>query len=230
MPRPSRNIDQLLIDTGRELLPETGCRDFSIRQLTERAGVNLGMFHYHFKTRENFLSTVLQSIYDEMFSKLTFQAQADRPALENLRAAVNVLGRFMRDNRLLLRRVMPDAMAGYAIAQDFLRRNFPRHLSVIAGLVGEAQRAGDLRSLPLFQAMSFIAGAVAMPIIMATAMQQEGFAPPMLGNLEQDVLSDAAIAQRVDMALAGLRADTAATAPQSTTPHPGLLPSSRARG
>ncbi len=204
MSRPSRNIDQLLIETGRELLPETGCRDFSIRQLTERAGVNLGMFHYHFKTRENFLSIVLQGLYEEMFSQLTFQAQAERAPLENLRAAVNVLGRFMRDNRLLFRRLMPDALAGEPTAQSFLRRNIPRHLGVIAGLVGETQRAGTLRALAPLQAITFIAGAVAMPIMMATAMQEQPVPPPMMGDVDADVLSDAAIAQRVDMALIGL--------------------------
>jgi AcrR family transcriptional regulator len=206
MPRPSRNIDQLLIETGRALLPETGVRGLSIRQLTERAGVNLGMFHYHFKTRDNFLSIVLQSVYEEMFAQLTFQAHAERPSLENLRAAVNVLGRFLRDNRHLLRRLVPDAIAGEPIARQFFRSNFPRHLAVMAQLIGEAQHTGVLRKLALFQAMSFIGGAVAMPIMMATAAQAEGFIPPLLaGDLDADVLSDRAIAERVDMALKGLQ-------------------------
>ncbi|MBM4263369.1 MAG: TetR/AcrR family transcriptional regulator [Deltaproteobacteria bacterium] len=205
MTRPSRNIDRLLIDTARELLPHMGCRGFSIRQLTERAGVNLGMFHYHFKTRDNFLSIVLQGVYEEMFSRLSFQAHAERAPVENLRAAANVLGRFLRDNRLLFRRLLPDAMAGDTVAQDFLRRNFPRHLGVMTGLIGDAQRAGELRRLPLFQAMAFLAGAVGMPIMMATAMLEGRFAPSIVDNLEQDVLSDTAIGQRVDMALAGLR-------------------------
>ena len=138
MPRPSRNIDQLLIDTGRALLPETGARDFSIRQLTERAGVNLGMFHYHFKTRENFLSIVLQGVYEEMFAQLTFQAHVERPPLENLRAAVTVLGRFLRDNRHLLRRLVPDAMAGEPIAQG--RRDVGER-----GVQDQVQREAGLR-------------------------------------------------------------------------------------
>jgi AcrR family transcriptional regulator len=209
MTRPTRNIDQQLLEAGRKLLLQTGVSGFSIRQLTETAGVNLGMFHYHFKTRENFLSLVLQNLYEEMFAQLEFQAHAERPPLENLRAAVNVLGRFMRDNRLLLRRLMPDAISGEPIARRFFHTNFPRHLEVMTALVREVQRAGLLRPLPLFQAMSFIAGAVAMPILMATALQEEGFAPPSLtANLDADVLSDAAIAQRVDMALKGLQAET----------------------
>ena len=43
MPRPSRNVDLLLMKAGRELLPTTGLRALSIRQITERAGVNLGL-------------------------------------------------------------------------------------------------------------------------------------------------------------------------------------------
>lgn len=206
MPRPSRNIDQLLIDTARALLPNTGARDFSIRQLTQRAGVNLGMFHYHFKTRENFIGIVLQGVYEEMFAQLTIQAESNRSPLENLRAAFNVLGCFLRDNRHLLQRLLPDAISGEPIALQFFRRNSPRHLQLVAQLVVQAQRSGALGPLPLFQALTFIAGAVGMPIMMATAAQAAGFLPESLSeNLEEDVLSDQAIAQRVEMALKGLQ-------------------------
>ncbi len=208
MVRPSRNIDQLLIETGRALLPETGVSQFSIRLLTTRAGVNLGMFHYHFKTRENFLNIVLQGVYEEMFAQLSFQAHADRAAIENLRASANVLGRFMRDNRFLFRRLLPDAMAGDPIARGFTQRNFPRHLAVMAGLVGQAQQAGALRVLPVLQAMMFIGGAVVVPIMMVTAADVEGLPmPPFMGDLEADILSDRAISERVDMALKGQQPD-----------------------
>ncbi len=166
------------------------------------------MFHYHFKTREHFLSLVLQGVYQEMFTSLTFQAHADRPPLENLRAAINVLGRFARDNRPLLRRLLADAMSGDATAQDFFRRNFPLHLGVLAELIAAGQHAGVLRKLPPLQALTFLAGAVAMPIILTTIFTEQGGVPPQVAaRLDKDVLSDAAIAERVDMALLGLRAE-----------------------
>ncbi len=209
MTRPSRNIDQVLIATGRELLPETGCRGFSIRQLTERAGVNLGMFHYHFKTREQFLSHVLHEVYQEMFATLTFQARADRPPLENLRAAAIVLGHFARDNRHLLRRLMADAMSSDSIAIEFFQRHFPLHLTVLAELVVAGQKAGVLQKLPPLQAITFLAGATAMPNILATIFTEHGGIPPqMIDRLNHDVLSDAAITQRVDMAIRGLRTES----------------------
>jgi AcrR family transcriptional regulator len=205
MTRPSKNIDQVLIATARELLPETGCRGFSIRQLTDRAGVNLGMFHYHFKTREQFLSQVLHEVYQEMFASLTFQAHADRPPLENLRAALTVLGRFARDNRQLMRRLMADAMSDDATALDFFRQHFPLHLSVLAELVVAGQKAGLLQKLPPLQAITFLAGAVAMPNILAAMFTARGGLPPeILDHLDHDVLSDTAIAQRVELVLRGL--------------------------
>ena len=208
MTRPSRNIDQVLIATAREMLPDTGCHGFSIRQLTDRAGVNLGMFHYHFKTREQFLSQVLHEVYQEMFAPLSFQAKADRPLLENLRAALTVLGTFVRDNRRLLRRLMADAMSNEAIALEFFRQHFPLHLSVLAELVVTGQQANLLRKIPPLQAITFLASAVAMPNIFASIFTEHGNIPPqMVDRLNQDVLSDAAIAQRVDMALRGLSAE-----------------------
>ncbi|MBC7946203.1 MAG: TetR/AcrR family transcriptional regulator, partial [Burkholderiales bacterium] len=50
MPRPSQNTDRRLIKAARKLLPETGCSGLNLRQVAVKAGVNLGMFHYHFKT------------------------------------------------------------------------------------------------------------------------------------------------------------------------------------
>ena len=88
MPRPSRNIDELLLRTGREVLAESGSRALSIRHLTQRAGVNLGMFHYHFKSRENFIRTLLQQMYDEMFASLSLQVEREASSHDSLRGAV----------------------------------------------------------------------------------------------------------------------------------------------
>src|SRR6187549_2859305 len=115
-PRPSRNLDRALLAAGRELLPARGCAGLSVREVAEAAGVNLGMFHYHFKSREAFLRALLQSMYEEMFSQLTFQGSAAWGPTDNLRASMRFLGRFLRANRPMLSRVMADALSGEPIA------------------------------------------------------------------------------------------------------------------
>ncbi len=215
MARPSQNIDQLLLDAGLALLPLTGCAGLSVRRLTEHAGVNLGMFHYHFKTKENFIKAVLQRTYDEMFSALTLRVNPAHPALQNLRDALGVLGRFAIQNGRLLLRIMGDAINGEPLAAGFLKANLPRHVTVIAALVQQAQQEGSLARAPVPQVMAFMAGAVAAPILVGTALQQQSPGADATSAAGQ-VLSEQALAQRIEFALRGLAPQAPLTAAKDT--------------
>jgi AcrR family transcriptional regulator len=205
MPRPSRNVDALLLAAGRELYPATGAAGLSVRKVVERAGVNLGMFHYHFGRKESFVRALLQSLYEEMFAELATAATGPADPLVGLRDALRVIARFGRDHRVLLRRLIADAAAGERPARDFLRDNLPRHVTLLVGLIAAAQRLGALKRVPIAQAVGFIAGAVASPILFGSAMVDAGLAPPEVATrFAADVLSDAALDERIDLALAGL--------------------------
>ena len=208
-PRPSRNLDRALIAAGRALLEQVGCGGLTIRQVADAAGVNIGMFHYHFKTREAFLRAVLQETYDEMFARLSLEVArpADASAVAHLRAALRLIGRFVRDNRRFIARVVADALGGDDIARDFLSRNLPRHFSVLAGLVAEGQKTGALKPLPPAQVLGFCAGAIGMPILGAGMAVESGRLPkPVLRMLTETLLADEAIDQRIDLALGALAA------------------------
>src|SRR5688572_1720742 len=131
MARPSQNTDQRLIQAARKLLPETGCSGLNLRQVAARAKVNLGMFHYHFKTKNEFLRQVLQEVYEEFFKELELEAAHYPTPKENLRAALSVFAAFARDNRRLFFALMRDAMNGEQVAQDFLRANLHRHIEIL---------------------------------------------------------------------------------------------------
>lgn len=199
MARPSQNIDQLLLDAGLALLPGTGCAGFSVRKLTQLAGVNLGMFHYHFKTKDNFIRAVLQRTYEEMFAALSLRVNPAQAPLENLRNALGVLGQFASKNRHLLVRILADAMSGEALAADFLKANLPRHIGVIGLLIRQAQKEGSLVQAPVPQLIAFMAGSVAAPVLLGAAA---GAAMAELTG--QQLISTEAIAQRIDFALRGL--------------------------
>lgn len=206
-PRPSRNVDQLLLEAGHALLPKSGVRNLSIRQITEHAGVNLGMFHYHFKTKDVFVRAVLQQQYNDMFAALSAEAQVTDSSVESLRRAVTVIARWGRDNRGLFVRLLGDAFSGEKVVQEFMQANMPRHLMLIVNLVQQAQKDGHLRKLPLPQAMAFLIGAVAAPILLITAATNGGLLLATLAEqFEQTALTNAAIDQRIDMALTGLAA------------------------
>jgi AcrR family transcriptional regulator len=211
MIRPSNKLDAALLASGRALFPSTGCAGLSLRALAEHAGVNPGMFHYHFKSKDNFLRALLQQMYEEMFASLELEAGHDGPALARLRAALLALATFARDNRRLLARIWIDVLAGEPVAIAFLRDNAPRHVGLLVGLVEQARAEGVLRELPPVQRLAFVLGALVMPMIFAAGLADTGIAPPAIrAAFDAQVMSDAAMAQRVDLALAALTAPPAA--------------------
>jgi len=213
MNRPSNQIDALLLASGRALFPSTGCAGLSLRALAEHAGVNAGMFHYHFKSKDNFLRALLQQMYEEMFASLQLDADHAGPALARLRSALITFARFARDNRRVLARIWMDVLAGEPVALAFLRDNAPRHVGLLLGLVEQAHAEGALRELPPVQRLAFLLGSLALPMIFVAGLVDAGIAPaPIRGAFDAQVMSDAAIAQRVDLALAALRSEAPAPA------------------
>ncbi|MBI5243081.1 MAG: TetR/AcrR family transcriptional regulator [Elusimicrobia bacterium] len=207
MPRPSRNTDKLLIAAGRELLARKGVSGLSLREVAKRARVNLGMFHYHFKTKGEFARRVLQEMYEELFSRLSFETAEGGP-LERLERTLNILGRFARDNRALALCIAQDAAAGNKPTLEFLLKNFPRHAVILIGLLRECQKAGLVRRAPIARVLTFIGGGVMAPALMVAALERAlggGLAGLPVKAIAAAALSDDAVAERVRMALQGAK-------------------------
>ena len=202
MSRPSQQIDELLIASGMVLLPETGCAGLSVRKLAEHAGVNLGMFHYHFKNKDNFIRAVLQRLYEAMFADLQLHTDTGGDALAGLRAAFTVLGGFGRAHRKLLLMLVSEAMRGEPLPLQFLRENLPRHLALILRLVQQGQADGSIVPVPAPQLLPFLAGGIVGPLLAGGAVERHAVLPPELAGLAQAaLLSEQALAQRIELAL-----------------------------
>jgi AcrR family transcriptional regulator len=208
MPRPSRNLDKALLAAGRELFPDRGCAGMSIREVAEAAGVNLGMFHYHFKSREAFLRALMQQGYEAMFATLSLELARPADTVSTLRYALRAIARFVRDNRRFLARVLADALSGEACALDFLRDNLPRHLVLLRALISQGQEEGVFARMPLPQAVGVCAGALAMPILAGGAMIDTGMLEAATSKmLDKTLLTNDAIDQRIELVLRAMKAD-----------------------
>lgn len=202
MNRPSKQVDAQLIASGLALLPQTGCAGLSVRRLVEHAGVNLGMFHYHFKNKDNFISILLEQMYDGMFVELQLQTDAQGDSVSSLRAAVTVLGRFALKHREMLGMLLSEAARGEQVPLNFLRKNLPRHVLVLAGLVLKGQADGSIIDVPVQQLLPFMAGGIIAPILAGRAAERSGaIAPAMAPSVDRAVLSEQALLQRIELAL-----------------------------
>lgn len=206
MPRPSRHVDQALLRSGRVLFPGAGCAGLSMRAVAEHAGVRVGMVHYHFGSKENFLRALLQQLYEEMFERLSGTAALAGPPMARLRSALIFIAGFVRDHGDVIGRIWADAGAGVPVAREFVQANAPRHVALLLGLMDAAERDGSLRPLPPLLRASYLMGAVVAPLLVVPRVLTWGVALPGLAqHARRQVLSDDAIARRVDLALAALR-------------------------
>ncbi|MBP7531950.1 MAG: TetR/AcrR family transcriptional regulator [Ottowia sp.] len=205
MARQSRQLDQALLASGAALYPQLGCAGLSVRAVAAHAGVTPGLFHYHFDSKEAFLRAVLQHFYEDLFSQISAPVVQAGAPLDRLRAALAAFGAFMRTHAPALRRVLADAEAGEPVARDFLRRNAPRHLRLLLGLLAEAEHAGQIAPQPALLRLTFLMGAVMGPVLVAALLKDGGVLPAMVrSQVGPQVLSDAAIARRIELALSAL--------------------------
>jgi AcrR family transcriptional regulator len=226
MARPSQGIDAALLRSGRALYPHAGCAGLAVRQVAGHAGVRPSLFHYHFGSKDAFLRQVLQQTYDAMYAGLLDQAAHEGPALRRLHDALVLLARFVRDHRGFVARVWGDAMGGEAVAREFIAANVPRHVGLLMQLATQAQSEGALREVPPLASLVFLMGAVVAPMMIATGLLEMGVAPaPLRAHADAQLLSDAAIGQRVAMALAGLAAQ--APVAKAAGPAPARRPAAR---
>lgn len=208
MSRPSRNCDRMLLEAGADLLRERGITGISVRQVCERAGVNLGMFTYHFHTKENFLRQLLTQAYEDFFRQIVTGVQDVDNPLERLLTMLDQAIDYIDSNRALAHALFRDGVRGTPLVAEMVSNNFPRHLKVIFELVRDSQKAGILRDdLPTVQILITLGSALVLPMFWSRelfeCLDPEG---NFLGVELRDDLNAASVARaRLGIILDGLR-------------------------
>jgi len=209
MTRPAGDADRRLIQAALALIPETGLSELSVRRVAARAKVNLGMFHYHFGTKQKFSRRLLEELYETFFIRLTGAVEHAGGASprDRLRGAILAAARFVREHRPLLLALVRDLLAGNEEVIAFARANFPRHIVLLVRLVRDAQRAGQLRRMPLPKILPLLFVNAFGPIMAESVILRilpAGFRELPRHLLGPFLSSDGAIEERVDFMLAAL--------------------------
>ena len=209
MARPSAHLDRKLVAAARAMLPETGFSGLAVRGVARRAGVNVGMFHYHFKTKEAFLRRVLLECYEDFFQSFREAAAAPGSSRARLRRVLISFARFARDNRVMYTLMLRELLNASPEMYGFAKSNFPRHASVIMSLIDDCRREGTVRPLPVPMLAMFAMSSMGLPNVVVAGLERNGVRT-MLGRPAKEfsamLLSDEMIETRADMVMAALAA------------------------
>lgn len=206
MSRPSANLDRKLVEAARAMLPEAGLSGLSVREVCRRAGVNAGMFHYHFKSKEAFSRRVLGECYERFLGAFR-EAEGTGSPRERLRRVLVAVGRFSRDNRGFQAQMMRELLSAQPEMSRFAKENFGRHIGIVFRLLEECRREETVRPLPTPMLAMFAMSSMGVPAVAVTGLERNkvraiGGRP--LKEFAALMLSDAMIDVRADMVLAAL--------------------------
>ncbi|MFC1501299.1 TetR/AcrR family transcriptional regulator [Elusimicrobiota bacterium] len=207
MTRPSQNTDLKLIETAKKLIPKVGFSGLKIREICKKAGVNLGMFNYHFKTKEKFVEILLTDVYSQFFKHFQIESEHGKNSYERLKNSLMNIGFFIRDNRFIIMAILEEVIAGNKRIMDFVKSNMMKHLSIMLNLVKECQKDGYIIEInPIMVALSLFP-TIAAPNILSRIVEKytdKTFLGNFTSLLNSMIISDIALKKRVEIALRGV--------------------------
>ncbi len=207
MARPPSGTDLKLKVAGRKLLQEKGITGLTVREACRVAGVNTGMFHYYFGSKEDFLKEVLKEMYAEfMLSFKAGVAVAGTPR-ERLKNALVEVGKFARSVRSVAPMIFADLAHGKKEAFAFVRGNFTEHVQQIAALAAECRSLSSVRDHSIPFIISSMLSVMVFPMLVSGVFERNGVKVLHglpLADVREELFSDSGINERAEIAVRGI--------------------------
>lgn len=207
MARPSSGADIKLKNAGRKLLQRNGITGLSVREACRLAGVNTGMFHYYFGSREDFLRAVLKEMYAEFLVQFKAGVSAGGTPRARLKNALMEVGRFALGMRRIAPMLFADLAHGKKEAFAFVSGNFTEHIRQIAALAEECRPGSAVKRHSVPFVVGVLVPVMIFPMIVGGIMERNGVKAVgalSLEKLGEELFSEEGIAERAEIALRGI--------------------------
>ena len=102
----SKNTEKMIFDAATELFLEKGVDRTSVREIAARAGINLALMNYYFRSKENLFDAIFSQLVKSNTRKLIKILDSDLGLEDKIRQYVSVYIDMLSENPLLVSFVM----------------------------------------------------------------------------------------------------------------------------
>ncbi|MBS1240970.1 MAG: TetR family transcriptional regulator [Gemmatimonadetes bacterium] len=141
---PPAGTRELLLDAGSQVFAAKGFDGSSVREITARAGTNLGSITYHFGSKAGLFEAVLSRHQAPLLEKMEVAAWGPGTTLERLEAVVTTHFAHLAEHPEV-RRLMSQVLLGPTALPAAAAQNVRRMMGVVAGLIARGQTEGVFR-------------------------------------------------------------------------------------
>jgi AcrR family transcriptional regulator len=201
----TKNTETKLIKAGIRLAKKYGL-NFTVRQLCAESSVNLGLFHYYFKNKDNFDKEMLQAVYRQMLSQLSMKVSNGASPRDNIEQILIGLHHFAGENRMFLSSLIGNILSGNTQLLQFLTSNFTKHITLISHELKRARLSEKIKGQPLPALFSMIGLPVIVPQIAMGLLERTGTEslPFDASQLVQTVENEEQFRARINLILDGI--------------------------
>jgi AcrR family transcriptional regulator len=208
MARPSTNTDTKLIRSGVKLLKKKGVAGLVLRDVAKDARVNLGMFNYHFKNKDDFSRAVLRSFYEDFFTNFESclsEAVQNPTHISHLEKALLKVAEYILANAESFSILVKDFLNGEKLVVDFASTQGYRHVELMFKLVQDCQKNGVIRKdIPPQQILFMIATNAGVASAIGYRLQTV-FPSPVKKIIQNEILNIENIKLRLNVIIEGLK-------------------------
>jgi AcrR family transcriptional regulator len=182
-----------MLRVGATILRQKGAAALSVREVAKKAGVNLGMFNYYFKDKNEFIKIILEDTYSP------FIAELRENQTHNLEEVLFSIAKFSRNHHQIVLSLLGDALAGEKNVVRFLQKYFTTHFAILFDVLTKHFEENGYDSKHLEHAFRYLISSVGLPNLMV------GFKIKMNPKLKQELDDDKRLRYRVRAAMGGLK-------------------------
>ncbi|MCL2144870.1 MAG: TetR/AcrR family transcriptional regulator [Endomicrobia bacterium] len=158
------NTEQKIIDTGIVLAKQYGISGFTVRQLCKKAKVNLGLFHYHFVSRENFENIILTSLYGSFMKDIEMNIPKDTDAVKKFEIARKIFADFILKNAPILGSLLIEVVSGNASKFNFAKDNLSKHAALFYSILEQGKKEKAFKDADTLSLMISAIAPIIVPI------------------------------------------------------------------
>lgn len=151
-----------LLDAAEQVFAEKGFAGSSVREITARAGVNLGAINYHFGSKAALYEAVIARAQTGMLARIQEAAWGRGSALTRIEAVVRAHFEFLAE-RPTLRRLLMQVVLGDTAIPDSAAARLRQAMGLVATLVARGQEEGSVR---LGDSLQLTIAAMAQPLML----------------------------------------------------------------
>lgn len=140
-------IKKLLLETAEALFADNGYSGTSIRDIAKKAGVNVALINYHFKSKENLYLIIFKrrfSAYEQVLLKMDSGASADK----KLDSFLEIYGAFIEGHqnfhRLLSREI---TLLHHPAIKEVITTGTRKNYLLVKNIITEGIQAGIFKNV-----------------------------------------------------------------------------------